>query len=62
MVACAFCKEPVDEKEAVTEGGKLYCCEACAFQGSLKKGSICGSQSSVEAGMAYTRRKATGGQ
>ncbi|MBI2866237.1 MAG: hypothetical protein HYX99_02605 [Chloroflexi bacterium] len=50
----------MEEKEAVQQQGKLYCCEACAFQGSLKKGSICGSPSSVEAGLAYTRRQPPG--
>ncbi len=57
MAVCGFCKEPVDEKDAIKQNDKLYCCEACAFQASLKKGSICGSQSSVEAGLAYTRRQ-----
>jgi hypothetical protein len=32
-VACDFCGEAV-EGEPIRRGSKVYCCEACAFEGS----------------------------
>ena len=41
--------------EFVEYKGKAYCCATCAFEVSLKLGSMCGSRSSVEAGMRFVR-------
>jgi hypothetical protein len=51
---CAHCREEVGE-EYVEYKGKVYCCPTCAFEASLKLGSMCGSRSSVEAGMRFVR-------
>lgn len=56
---CALCREAI-EGEAVRFKGKDYCCEACAFDASLRIGSMCGSQSSVETGMRFERARAVG--
>ncbi|MEW6034222.1 MAG: (d)CMP kinase [Chloroflexota bacterium] len=51
---CTHCREEF-EGESVRYKGRDYCCQACAFEASLRTGSICGSRSSVEAGMRYAR-------
>lgn len=49
---CALCRDDITG-EAVTYKGKSYCCEACAFDASLRIGSMCGSQSTVATGMRF---------
>ncbi|MBI2304794.1 MAG: hypothetical protein HYU86_08635 [Chloroflexi bacterium] len=51
---CAYCREEF-AAEPILYKGKAYCSEACAFQASLKTGSICGSESSMEASLRYQR-------
>ncbi|MDP6101495.1 MAG: hypothetical protein QGH66_08800 [Dehalococcoidia bacterium] len=51
---CTHCREDLEE-DFVEYRGKAYCCSTCAFETSLKLGSMCGSRSSVEAGMRFIR-------
>ena len=51
---CAHCREDI-VGEAIAYKGKSYCCQACAFEASVRLGSICGSQFTVEAGLRYER-------
>ena len=30
---CDYCADPIEDN-AIERGGKVYCCEACAFEGS----------------------------
>jgi hypothetical protein len=53
-VRCAHCREELNE-EYVEYKGRAYCCPTCAFEASLKPGSMCGSRSSVEAGLRFVR-------
>lgn len=53
-IKCAHCREEVGE-EYVEYQGKAYCCPTCAFEASLKLNSMCGSRSSVEAGLRFVR-------
>jgi cytidylate kinase len=55
---CTQCREDVCG-EAIMYKGKPYCCDACAFEASLRLGSICGSQTTVEAGLRYGRGQNT---
>ncbi len=52
---CAYCREEFTS-DPVEYAGKLYCCEACAFEASQKINSACGSRRSVETAMRYSRR------
>lgn len=52
---CAYCHEELPE-EPVKRGNQLYCCEACAFEASLKKRSICGHTYSLEATLRYSEK------
>lgn len=49
---CSLCRDDI-AGDAVTYKGKSYCCEACAFDASLRIGSMCGSQSTVATGMRF---------
>jgi len=51
---CAHCREDITG-EAIAYKGKSYCCQACAFEASVRLGSMCGSRSTVEAGLRYER-------
>ncbi|GEM_PF-121090 len=53
---CTLCREEITE-EPVTYKGKNYCCQACAFDASVRLGSMCGSQSTVEAGLRFERSR-----
>ncbi len=53
-IRCAHCREEVGEEYAEYRG-RAYCCPTCAFEASLKSGSMCGSRSSVEAGLRFVR-------
>lgn len=33
---CAYCRDEITDKP-IRKGGKVYCCEACAFEGSQAK-------------------------
>ncbi len=55
LPVCAYCREEISG-EAVEYAGKLYCCEACAFEASQKINSMCGSRRSVETAMRYLRK------
>lgn len=58
---CALCRDDI-VGDAVNYKGKSYCCEACAFDASLRIGSMCGSQSTVATGMRFESiRPATSG-
>ena len=56
MERCAYCREEI-QGESTEWQGHSYCCEACAFEASLKSTSICGSRNSVEASLRYWRGK-----
>lgn len=60
IVKCALCRDEISG-EPVIYKGKSYCCEACAFDASLRLGSMCGSQSTVEAGRQFERSRAASG-
>lgn len=57
---CALCHGEI-AGEAITYKGKPYCCEACAFDASLRLGSICGSQATVQTGLRYERDRQVAG-
>lgn len=57
---CAHCREEIGEPP-VEWKGKLYCCEACAFEASKKLGCFCGSQDSVETSLRYSKKPAQKG-
>ncbi len=39
----------------LTRRRPVYCCEACAFEASKKKGAICGSRESLETSLKFLR-------
>jgi hypothetical protein len=52
---CAYCREQI-VSDPIEYAGKLYCCEACAFEASQRINSMCGSRRSLETAMHYARR------
>lgn len=46
-LVCAFCGDPVGEK-VVRRGGKVYCCEACAYEAGRAKD--CGGRADTATG------------
>jgi hypothetical protein len=53
---CAHCREEIASGDSIEYKGKHYCCDACAFEASIKLGSICGSRSTVESSRSYTQK------
>ncbi len=56
---CAFCREEITGAP-IKRGKKIYCCDACAFEDSLKINSMCGSRGSLETAMRYQRGTSQG--
>lgn len=56
VVKCAYCKDEI-EGEGIRVGQKVYCSEPCAFEGSQKTGSICGSTRSSATALHYPSAK-----
>lgn len=54
---CAYCHEEI-EGEPVQRGSKIYCCEACAFEGGRSvdcAGRSDASQASLQEEMEFRR-------
>lgn len=49
---CSNCKDEITD-EPVKVGGKLYCCETCAFEASQRTCCTCGTQCTTGSALRY---------
>ncbi|MFH1484834.1 MAG: metallothionein [Chloroflexota bacterium] len=53
---CAHCREEMTE-EPIEVNGKVYCCEACAFEASQRTCCTCGRVCTTASGSRYKPNK-----
>ncbi len=60
VMICPQCREDICG-EPVLWKGKAYCCDACAFEASKRRGSICGSGETTEVSQRFASKGPTKG-